>query len=41
MTGLDDYRITGYLVELSACGKVYEIAADAVYRVGQERRAVY
>ncbi|MDE6601385.1 MAG: hypothetical protein K2K90_04340, partial [Lachnospiraceae bacterium] len=41
MTGLDDYRITGYLVEVSACGKVYEIAADAVYRVRQERRTAF
>lgn len=41
MTGLDDYRITGYLVEVSACGKVYEIMADAVYRVKQERRTAF
>ncbi|MDE5718636.1 MAG: hypothetical protein K2I53_13680 [Lachnospiraceae bacterium] len=41
MMGLDDYRITGYLVETSDCGKVYEIAADAVYRVVQERKSAF
>lgn len=41
MTGLDDYRITGNLVEEMDYSKVYEIQADAVYRVEQERRVVF
>ena len=41
MTGLDDYRIVGYLVEEMDCGKVYEIQVDAIYKVEQERRIVF
>jgi len=41
MTGLDDFRIAGYLVEENSCSQVYEMAADAVYRVEQERRTVF
>lgn len=41
MTGLADYRITGYLVDEMEYSKVYEIQADAVYRVEQERRVVF
>lgn len=40
-TGLDDYRITGCLVEETDYRKVYEIAADAVYQVEQERSVVF
>lgn len=41
LTGLDDYRITGYLVGETDCNRVYEIAVDAVYRVAQEGRIVF
>lgn len=41
LTGLDDYRITGYLVGESDYNRVYEIAVDAAYRVEQERRIVF
>lgn len=41
MTGLADYRIVGYLVEETDYRKVYEIQADAAYRVEQERQIVF
>ncbi|MDE7131836.1 MAG: hypothetical protein K2O65_08555 [Lachnospiraceae bacterium] len=41
MTGLADYRITGYLVGETDCKEVYEIAADATYKVEQERLVVF
>lgn len=41
LTGLDDYKITGWLVEEADCSRIYEIAVDAVYRVEQERRIVF
>lgn len=41
MTGLDDYRIVGYLVEEAGCREVYEIQVDAAYKVEQERRIVF
>ncbi len=41
MTGLDDFRIAGYLVEENGYSKVYEIQADAVYRVEQVRREIF
>lgn len=41
MTGLDDYRITGYLVEKTGCSEVYEILVDAFYKAEQDRRVVY
>lgn len=36
LTGLYDYKITGYLVEETDCKKVCEIVVDAVYCVEQE-----
>lgn len=40
MTGLEDYKVMGYLVEESDYRTVYEIMVDASYRVEQERRLV-
>lgn len=41
MTGLDDYRVVGYLIEENGYSEVYEIQVDAFYKTEQERRAVY
>ena len=41
MTGLDDYRISGSLVEEMDYSKVYEIRADAVYKAEQERQIMF
>ena len=41
MTGLDDYRIAGYLVEEMDYSKVYEIQVDAAYKAEQERQIMF
>lgn len=41
LTGLYDYKITGWLVEESDCNRVCEIAVDAAYRVRQDRKTVF
>ena len=41
LTGLYDYRITGWLVEEADCNRVCEIVTDAAYRVEQDRKVVF
>lgn len=41
LTGMYDYKITGWLVEESDCNRVCEIAVDAAYRVQQDRKIVF
>ena len=41
MTGLEDFRITGYLIEEEKCRKIYEVACDADYEAEQVRSMVF
>lgn len=41
LTGLYDYKITGWLVEETDCDRVCEITVNAAYRVEQDRRVVF